>query len=117
MRHIRALIIVAGCLVAGSAQSAKVTLLGPGAANSCGTWTHERQVGSTKSLLMGVWVLGFLSGANVTGPQNNDLLAATDYAGIYGWIDNYCKAHPLKEFMAAVDALVDELQQHNVSQR
>jgi hypothetical protein len=113
MRHILALIIVAGCLVTGSAhaQPAQITMLGVQNV-TCGTWTQERQVRSQTSWLLGEWVLGFLSAVNATGHQNNDLLAGKDHNGIYGWIENYCKTFPLQQFPAAVYALLDELQ-HN----
>jgi hypothetical protein len=53
------------------------------------------------------WVMGFLSGLAVA--KNSDILAATDYFGIVGWITNYCAQHPLEEIATAAHGLFLEL--------
>jgi hypothetical protein len=59
----------------------------------CGTWTDER--------------LGFLSGSNWT--SDIDRLEGHDAKALYGWLDNYCRGHPLDSFPLAVTKLAVEL--------
>jgi hypothetical protein len=72
---------------------------------SCGAWTYktDSDVGEQTS-----WVMGYISAFNVYQGEMN-VGAGTDLNGIFGWIDNYCAAHPLDPIIKATDALVDEL--------
>jgi hypothetical protein len=53
------------------------------------------------------WVLGFLSGIGSTGI--GDPLRQMDADGVAAWIDNYCRAHPIK---AIADAVAEFLGAH-----
>jgi hydrogenase/urease accessory protein HupE len=51
------------------------------------------------------WVVGFLSG--VGWPQNKyDPLAGMVAGGVWGWVDNYCRAHPIETIGDAALAFV-----------
>jgi hypothetical protein len=63
--------------------------------SSCGTWTQARQQRSVTAGLSAQWVAGYLSGINMD-PASPNALAATDFDGLMGWIDNYCISHPLE---------------------
>jgi hypothetical protein len=85
------------------------------ASTSCGTWNQLRPAaGALKdrvpaefgALLM--WVLGFISGANAD-PSHPDVLLGSDLDGLIGWIDNYCRAHPLESIASAASGLIVEL--------
>ena len=73
----------------------------------CGEWFTKRPVA-------GAWLLGYLSGINAMAadekkrfdPLNN--LNSADQA--YLWVDNYCKANPLKQLSSAGQLLYLELQ-------
>jgi hypothetical protein len=76
--------------------------------DSCGQWTQARQTPSAKAGFMAQWIAGFLSGRNLESPSA-DFLMGTDFDGLMGWIDNYCKTHPLDSITAAAFQLTDEL--------
>ena len=73
----------------------------------CGTWTYERFKNSNVAWAMQNWALGFLSGSNWT--SDIDRLQGHDAKALYGWLDNYCRDHPLDSFPAAVTKLAVEL--------
>jgi hypothetical protein len=78
---------------------------------SCGTWTSDRAEGadSSDALQDGEWVLGFVSGfEDEEGySKNENFKITTDYQGIYGWIDNYCRTNPTETISDAAEAFVD----------
>ena len=96
------------------------TVIGAGTA-SCGDWTRVRlseQRGSNniRDLMQlhqtFAWVTGYLSGANEMS-QGADFLierTRTSTAAIEGWLDNYCKAHPLDSMTIVAAALKTDLQ-------
>jgi len=101
-------------LVAGLALSANSTvsyagrfLIGDGGL-SCGAWSQQRAADGQLVQLWKAWVLGFVSGANVYDGKELKL-EAIDAPGIYAWIDNYCRSHPLDHVYDGTKALVTEL--------
>jgi hypothetical protein len=106
---VRVTMLAAAMLVAASVQasSAPKKVIGTGA-YSCGTWTQERRSGTGSDALMGNWVVGYVSGANVydSGP---DFLLQTDPNGIVAWVDNYCTSRPLENVFNGAHVLVQEL--------
>jgi len=65
---------------------------------SCGSWVSERALGSI-DLAIETWLLGYLSGLAVgTG---KDFIKGTDNPSIFLWVDNYCRANPLKSLHEA----------------
>src|SRR4051812_14663298 len=78
-------------------------LIGPGL-SSCGTWTTYRRAyqpggsatsGHAQALENMQWVLGFLSGIGFVGEHDDDPLKGIDGEGVWAWIDNYCREHPI----------------------
>jgi hypothetical protein len=43
--------------------------------------------------------LGFLSGIGFTA--DGDPLAGMDAEGVWSWVDNYCRAHPIEKIAKA----------------
>ena len=71
-------------------------------ATSCGTWVEEEAKHKAPGQYINTsrtWLVGYLSGLavasdkNFWGRQGVNLL---DNASAYLWIDNYCRANPLK---------------------
>lgn len=82
---------------------------GVGIANSCGVWMQARQTRSgNNEKVLTQWVAGHLSGLNMD-TAHPDALLGTDFDGLMGWIDNYCKANPLDKVATAAGRLFDEL--------
>jgi hypothetical protein len=72
---------------------------------SCGGWTSHRQTPpGTGASTAEQWVVGYLSGqghlANAVG-NALDPLKGVDAEGVWAWIDNYCRANPLKRVWEA----------------
>lgn len=83
-----ALLVLLAVVLPGPAEA--FNLIGQGT-QSCGTWTATRRAG--KAFGFEQWVLGFLSGVGWIGPD--DPMLGTDAEGVWAWIDNYCRAHPI----------------------
>jgi hypothetical protein len=77
-----------------------VTLIG---SRNCDDWIKERTVVDE------AWLVGFLSGINVTGVTNNALNKIQSASQIHLWMDNYCKANPLHTVSKGAYQLFDEL--------
>ena len=76
----------------------------------CGKWIAASERKASDGYLFIFyqgWVLGFLSGSAVQ--TNKDILKNTDNESLYLWIDNYCRANPLKSLIYGSDALFEEL--------
>jgi hypothetical protein len=74
---------------------------------SCGTWTQKRQTNDDSVFVS--WVVGYLSGMNLDS-THPDALLGTDFDGLMGWIDNYCRANPLQSIAIAGTVLMRQLQ-------
>jgi hypothetical protein len=65
---------------------------------SCGTWVKERAAKS--DAFERTWLLGYLSGLAAGADQNfwgRQGVNSLDNESVYLWMDNYCRANPLKE--------------------
>jgi len=72
---------------------------------SCGYWISGKatvQGGANEA-----WLLGVLSGMALY--SDKDILKGTDNESIYLWMDNYCRANPLKSISNGGDVLFEEL--------
>jgi hypothetical protein len=77
------------------AKADAYNLIGAGN-SSCGTWTAERaHPDQPLPLLLTSWVVGFLSGIGWVGQDGDNPLHGVDAEGVWAWVDNYCKAHPI----------------------
>jgi hypothetical protein len=109
MQNWSTLPIAALLLLGWSASASAQMVLGPGVV-SCGTWTSERNEDRPTSRLTEAWVLGFVSAFTVYGPQpSDDISKGTDANSLMAWIDDYCRANPLKDVSEATVALIREL--------
>ena len=90
MKKVNAVLLLVGLLLSTGA-SAAVTTLG---VQSCGDWIQER---SKSDAIRGdeIWLVGYMTGVAIgTG---KDFIAGTDALSIFIWMDNYCRANPLKD--------------------
>jgi hypothetical protein len=109
-------ILINGVIVLATTLSASAEVrygLGQGL-SSCGAWIQARNMHNVDQMLMEQWIAGYLSEANLVGPDIDapdipDLLKGEDWAGLTDWIDNYCNAHPLDKLYTAANGLVLEL--------
>jgi len=94
---------VAPLLLGGTAPG-NYTLIGVGTV-SCGKWTASRS-GEDYSAKIAEeqWALGFLSGVGFEGSGKYDPLNGVDAEGVLAWLDNYCRANPLKSVATAAAA-------------
>ena len=104
MKIIVALLVM--LFLTGKAWSESVRTLGPGSSSSCGAWLEERT--SSRYSFMGIWALGYLSGA-ATLSKDLDPLEGIDADALFHWLDNYCHIHPIDRF---VDALAVFIREH-----
>jgi hypothetical protein len=88
------------------AASAAVAILAP-PDNSCGSWVALRRDNGPKIWQVEEWAMGFLSGMAVVQSGSN-YLEGLDENAIYGWLDNYCSAHPLATLADALKELASE---------
>lgn len=75
--------------------------------SSCGAWIAMRQ--NRQAFGFEQWILGYLSGAGFMGGPNGTIpLDGVDAQGVLGWVDNYCRAHPLVAVAQAGAAFIAE---------
>jgi len=99
--------VALGLMVAIAAPPADaVQVIGVGL-GSCGTWTADRAARDVDEVADRAWVVGYLSGAAVWGPDLNPL-QGVDAQAVWAWLDNYCRAHPLVKIQEAANAFIDE---------
>nr|WP_294509525.1 hypothetical protein [uncultured Rhodopila sp.] len=73
--------------------------------DTCATWTSDRQSPAGPPALQDEqWVLGFLTGIGFAGSVADDPLNGVDAAGVWGWIDSYCKQRPEEKLVTAARA-------------
>jgi hypothetical protein len=83
---------------------------------SCGIWVEERQKEARGGDYIGAlvnqaWLIGFFSGQaagsnkEFWGKQNVNIL---DVPSVLLWMDNYCRANPLKTVVNGADTLFEE---------
>lgn len=83
-------------------------------APSCGKWIEERDISKAKSdttwtsLVHKAWLMGFLSGIAI-GSDRDLVPENRDPASLFLWVDNYCRANPLKSVNDAGFNLAVEL--------
>jgi hypothetical protein len=101
MQHL-ARVILAGVLMTGAGEARAYNLMGNGIV-SCGTWTVDRQ--HDRAATLEQWVFGFLSGIGYWGAaQASNPLNGMDAEGVFVWIDNYCRTHPISQLVEAAGA-------------
>ena len=94
------------------ANAVPVTILG---GPSCGQWVKERGPNNRASPYNLGWLLGFVSGIAATAQE--DVLEQTDNKSVELWIDNYCRANPLKSVAEGADALISELERNLLNKK
>lgn len=109
MAHLRTVVTLAALLATlpSAAPVADVAILGP-PNNSCGSWlSYRRAQGGPMLWQIEQWVAGFLSGMAVK-QSGSDFLNGLDAEAVFGWLDNYCSAHPLERISNALLDLASE---------
>jgi hypothetical protein len=74
---------------------------------SCGQWVQQRNPDGRTAEVYRFWLLGYVSGLAVA--SGTDKLKSTDSASIELWMDNYCRANPLKYVDEGGTVLFNEL--------
>ena len=75
-------------------------------APTCGGWLTQRSSPTGESVEL-AWIVGYLSGLAIG--FNEDVLGSVDNPAIAGWLDTYCRDHPLESFGSAGQDLFIEL--------
>jgi hypothetical protein len=91
-------------LFSSAATAAAIVVRG---GSSCGQWVQERSADGKPGASNEFWLLGYMSG--LAAASGTDALRDTDAAYIELWMDNYCKANPLKRVDDGGDDLFIEL--------
>lgn len=82
-------------------------------APSCGEWVVHREKSDTLALGNASWLLGYVSGLAVS--SGKDYLSGTENSSIYKWMDNYCRANPLRDVSKGGNAMAAELAKKKVA--
>ena len=56
-----------------------------------------------------IWVVRYIVGHDWADIPRPGFFAKVDAEGMLGWVDNYCRAHPLNNVQRAAEQLVIEL--------
>jgi hypothetical protein len=102
----KTLLAITTLLCIGLTASNAEAVLIRGAA-SCGTWINQTKEDGWPIVATRMWLLGYLSGRVME--SGRDVIRGTDNPSFFLWVENYCKANPLKDLDDAGDALFSEL--------
>src|SRR6202162_2322039 len=92
--------LLMGATAASSRQSTTAIVYGAGF-KSCAAFVEARERQNTDQLIFIDWLGGFLSGVNAMSLNTNNILGNADLTGAVGWLDGYCRAHPVAQFAMA----------------
>jgi hypothetical protein len=101
------MILVLAILGAATAAKAGSPMIIGAGTLSCGQWLTDRQ-GLHSAQDIEAWITGYLSGFGVY-VLHGDITRGSDNGPLFGWIDDYCHAHPLDDVAVATDHLIDAL--------
>lgn len=76
---------------------------------TCGYWTETRKVDNYANVALIIWLAGYMTAFDLHGTDKMDGSNGADMDGLEAWIDNYCKANPLRTIANAAEALTYEL--------
>jgi hypothetical protein len=109
MRRCAALVVTALLLAPMTVRARDQIVLGRGV-SSCSTWTKEHSIGSFRANEQDSWLFGFITSINMFAPAEwPDVNAGMDNQALIAWMDNYCRANPLRPIVTAANMLVEEL--------
>ena len=106
MRLVTIIFLVAFSVLPAAAQSRSPSVEGK---QWCGTWLRERHARSPRLHLYEIWVVKYIAGGDWADIPRPDFFAKVDAEGMLGWVDNYCRAHPINNVQRAAEQLVIEL--------
>lgn len=92
------------CLVMPLSVQADIVVYG---ANSCETWTAERQKGDSGASWERPWLFGYLSG--VARGADIDFMKGADPQKMLAWIDRFCQDNPKANLGQAAELLAQAL--------
>lgn len=108
MKRIVAILAVALCCGAAGPIPLSKPMEGPAmvlswGSDSCGKYV---QAGDQEKQMYLSWTLGFISGQNTQDIGPGRMVGhGWDQAGVLVWLNNYCTANPLTEFVSAATHL------------
>jgi hypothetical protein len=106
MRTALVALILVQVLTLPLAQAQDVTIRG---VQSCGTWVKERA--AKRDIFETAWLLGYLSATAAALRQDfwgRQGVNSLDSESVYLWVDNYCRANPLRSLGDAAVVLFIE---------
>ena len=90
--------------IAGVANAKEIMVFGAGS-NSCGNWLKDGG-----SVTERAWLQGYITSYNQWKLQvDDDVAKSTDASGMFAWMNNYCRSHPLDPIANAAAVLIVEL--------
>ncbi len=104
MMNPRRLLLALACLVVPLSVQADIVVYG---ANSCETWTAERQKGDSGASWERPWLFGYLSG--VARGADVDFMKGADPQKLLAWIDRFCQDNPKANLGQAAELLAQAL--------
>lgn len=114
------LFALAGCVSAGAADTPQWVVMGLGN-DSCASYIlalddnrptaaikMDGKTYYTAANAYTQWILGFVTAANMSGPQGLKNQIQVDVNGIALWVKKYCAAHPSDPIVSGAGAFVRE---------
>lgn len=74
-------------------------------ARSCGVYLGDRAKNNLDETADEAWVAGYITAFDAFVPDTFNILGNTDLQSVMVWLDNYCKAHPLRNLADAMSDL------------
>ncbi len=82
-------------------------------ADSCREFLRVHPAGERRSESVGIrnWVAGYITAYNRQTPETYDITGIADFEQVLLSIERFCKANPLADVGAAMEAVTDQLHQ------
>jgi hypothetical protein len=104
-RIVLAIALLVSLPVWGSGKDSYYVTLG---ATSCGSYIEQRKDQKSSAYNdTAMWVSGYLIAYNYVEPDSNNSLGDTDLNGVMLWLENWCRANPLKSVADGMEAFTN----------
>jgi hypothetical protein len=99
--------IIVALLLSTTASSSLLAQVVVRGMPSCGEWAKPDPNDVLTTVAFQRWLVGYMSGMAIASKK--DILSGTDNASLFLWMDNWCRANPLKDVAMGANELYFEL--------
>jgi hypothetical protein len=93
--------------IAAQAQTGDVVMIAGEGNNTCAKWAEFRLTNNDTTLLVVMWVQGFVTGQNYFAKEKNFKVIPAESEDIKLWLDTFCRMNPLAYIVQGALAFIE----------